>query len=416
MDIIKDKGTRKLSLFKKAALAVLAVVAFSGYQLMQPSSNQKVAQSQVLFGTVQQGNLQVQVDGYGILRSDKQKLLTSLTVATVDEIVLKPGALVEPDSIILKLSNPELLQTVRQAEQILSQQIANLQQLRLNNQRDILAEESRLAELNADYEVAVFRLEGEEQLVAEGIVSKLDYTTSRLQKEQLAKRVEILKEQRQQLLKVHEESVKIQQEQINQAQNDLELAKNRVERLTARASMAGVLQELPVELGQSVAAGQALALIGSTDDLVALIRVPQTRAENVKLGQTAIVDTRRDKISGTVARIDPAVTDGTVLVEIQLTEELPASARPELTVNGTILTETLNDVLYIERPVAATENSRMSLFKLMPGGDTANATALTFGVENGRYIQIAAGAKEGDTFILSDTSRYDPQTELTIVD
>jgi HlyD family secretion protein len=413
MDIALERKAARFPVKRQLLAAGIALLLFSGYQFLKPSSEQRVARNSLLFGTVRRGDMSVEVEGYGVLRSDKQKLLTALTSATVEEIVLKPGATVTADSVILRLGNPELLQEVERAEQNLIQQKANLRQLMLNNSRSVMTEDSTRARLTASYESTKFRRQGEEKLVEQGIVSRLDYNTTRLQEAQLAERIRILNEQRAQLLLMQQESVKIQQEQINQAMSMHATAKNRVERLVVKAGLDGILQNLPVELGQSVPAGQALALVGSTQDLVALVRVPQTRAERVKVGQAAIIDTRTEQVPGKVTRIDPAVTEGTVTVEIAFAGAPPVGARPELSVNSRIVTETLRDVLYVERPVNVAENSKARVFKVSDGSGNAAAAELTFGVENDRYIQVAAGAAVGEKLILSDMKGYEAR-ELSI--
>ena len=414
MDIAKKPQKSKLSLTHKLIIGAVALMAFSGYQLLQPSSGQKIDRQELLIGTVQQGEMKIQVDGYGLLRSDKQKLLTSLTSATVEEVVLKPGAMVTPDSVILRLSNPELLLEIERAKQSLSQEKANLRQLKLTNQRNIMGEEAVLAELKADHKATRMRRLAEEKLVKEGIISTITYNTTKVTEELLAERIEIQEKRNKQLVLMQEETIKIQEDQIKQEEALFEAISNRVDRLTVKAGLHGVLQSNRVELGQSVIAGQALSLVGSTEDLMALIRVPQTQAQQIRVGQSAIVDTRRDKIDGEVVRINPAVEEGTVTIEVAFKEALPDSARPELNVDGTIFIETLKNVKFIERPVNVSQNNRRALYKLSSDEDTATSADLVFGAESGRYIQIVSGADKNEKIILSDMTRYDLKDTITI--
>ena len=414
MDIAKKPQKSKLSLKNKLIIGAVALLAFSGYQLMQPSSGQKIDRKELLIGTVQQGEFKIQVDGFGLLRSDKQKLLTSLTNATVEEVVLKPGAMVTPDSVILRLSNPELMLEIERAKQSLSQEKANLRQLKLTNQRNIMGEEAVLAELKADHKATRMRRLAEEKLVKDGIISTITYNTTKVNEELLAERIEIQEKRNKQLVLMQEETIKIQEEQINQEEALFEAISNRVDRLTVKAGLHGVLQSNRVELGQSVVAGQALSLVGSTEDLMALIRVPQTQAQKIRIGQQAVVDTRRDKIDGEVVRINPAVEEGTVTIEVAFKEALPDSARPELNVDGTIFIETLKNVKFIERPVNVSQNNRKTLYKLASDGDTATTTDMVFGAESGRYIQIKSGADKDEKIILSDMTRLDLKDTITI--
>jgi HlyD family secretion protein len=384
-------------------LALCLIAALTWYVSTQTGGT-SVKRNDMLFGTVKQGDLQVEIEGYGALRSDKQLLITSLTRATVQEIVLKPGALVTKDSVIVQLDNPELQQEVNTAVQELSQRQANLRQLKLNQKRELLNESASFAEMEARYETAKVKLEAQSGLVKSGIVSALSYKESLVEEAQLKKRLKIHNQRTVALKLVNQEAINIQHEQIKQQQGQVDIANNRLSRLSVKAGFDGVLQRLSVELGQSLAAGQEIALIGSVQDLIALVRVPQSKAQQILIGQKAIVDTRRDKIAGTVSRIDPVVVENTVEVEITFSNKLPASARPQLSVDAVIITDTLSNITYIERPVNGKANSNTRLFRVDESNNAATSTQVTFGKEAGRYIEIIEGAKVNDTFIVSDLS------------
>jgi len=407
---VKQRKVNSKPIIGGLAICLLAVVT---WYVSANAGGKSVKRNNMLFGTVKQGDLQVEIEGYGALRSDKQVLITSLTRATVQEIVLKPGALVTADSIIVQLANPELQQQVDNEIQELSQRNANLRQLKLNQQREILNESASYAEMEASYETAKVRLEAQTGLVKSGIVSALDYKESFVHEAQLKKRLHIHKQRTAALKLVNQEAINIQLEQIKQQQGQLDIAQNRLNRLTVKAGFDGVLQRLSIELGQSLAAGQEVALIGSVQELIALVKVPQSKAQQIFIGQQAIVDTRRDKIVGIVSRIDPVVVDNTVEIEIALPAQLPASARPQLSVDATIITDTLTNITYMERPVNARENSSTSLFLLDDSNDYAMRTPIKFGKEAGRYIEIIEGGKVNDTFIVSDLSLI-KNIELTI--
>jgi HlyD family secretion protein len=414
MDIKKSKTKpRKLkSMLVIATLAVCVLAALIWY-VSANAGVTSVKRNAMLFGTVKQGDLQVEIEGYGALRSDKQLLITVLTRATVKEVVLKPGALVTPDSIIVQLANPELQQQVDSAGQELSQRKANLRQLKLNHQREILNESANFAEMEARYETAKAKLEALSGLIKLGIVSALDYKESLVQEVQLKKRLKIYKQRTEALKLVNQEAINIQLEQIKQQEGQMNIAQNRLDRLTVKAGFSGVLQRLSVELGQSLAAGQEIALIGSVQDLIALVRVPQSKAQQIFIGQKAVVDTRRDKIIGTVARIDPVVVDNTVEVEIALPDQLPSSARPQMSVDAVIITDTLTNITYMERPVNGKANSNARLFRLDDSNNYAMRAEVKFGKEAGRYIEIIDGGQVNDTFIVSDLSLL-KNSELTI--
>jgi multidrug efflux pump subunit AcrA (membrane-fusion protein) len=405
MDVKKSK-TKQSKLKKMPVIGVLSVcflVFFTWYISINAGAT-TVKRNDMLLGTVKKGNLEVKIEGYGALRSDKQLLITSLTSATVQEIVLKPGALVTAGSIIIQLDNPELQQQLNSATLELSQRKGNLRQLKLNQKRELLNESASFAEMEARYETAKVKLEAQEGLIKSGIVSALDYKESLVEEAQLKKRLKIHQQRTEALKLVNQEAINIQLEQIEQQQGQLDIAQNRLDRLTVKAGFDGVLQRLSVELGQSLAAGQEIALIGSVQDLIALVRVPQSKAQQILIGQKAIVDTRRDKIIGTVSRIDPVVVENTVEVEIALPNKLPASARPQLSVDAVIITDTLANITYMERPVNGKANSKTSLFRLDGSHDSATRVDVKFGKEAGRFIEITEGGNVNDTFIVSDLS------------
>lgn len=362
-----------------------------------------VERKDLLIETVQQGELEVVIEGYGSLISNRQQLLTTLSAATVKEIILKPGAQVKANSVIVHLENPELDQQVENAAQELIQAQANLRQLKLNNQRETLTESANLAEITARFETAELKRIAEEKLVAQGIVSQLTFQQTVLDEKQYKQRIAILKQRIEQLALVHEESVNIQLERVKQQQGRLNIAQSRLDKLTIKAGFDGVLQRLSVELGQSLSPGQEVALIGSVTDLIALIRVPQSQAQLVSIGKAAIIDTRRDKIEGHVSRIDPIVDNNTVEIEIALPASLPASARPQLSVDGVIIADTLKNVTYIKRPAGAAAESVVTLYR-MENQQNASLQELRFGVQAGQYMQIISGAIAGERFIISDLS------------
>ena len=241
-------------------------------------------------------------------------------------------------------------------------------------------------------------------------MSQLTFQQSTLDERQLKQRIAILKLRIDQLKLVHEESVNIQFERVKQQQGRLNIAGSRLDKLTVRAGFDGVLQRLSVELGQSLAAGQEVALIGSVTDLIALIRVPQSQAQLITVGKVAIIDTRRDKIQGVVSRIDPVVDNNTVEIEIALPAALPASARPQLSVDGVIIADTLKNVNYIKRPAGAKSNTSAALYRLNTQ-ENATSQDLRFGAQAGQFMQILTGASVGEKFIISDLSNLQTSSQ-----
>jgi len=416
MDIIKPKKRPLLKHPLIIGVTALSFVAIASTLLLSSESAYRVERERLMLGTVQRGDLQVVVDGYGMLRSDKQTLITALTAANVEKILLRPGAEVHSDSIIMHLSNPELVRDLDTAATSLEQEKANLRRLILNNERDLLAEEAILAELNSNYQVIKLRREAEDALVTSGVVSQLTYQTTVLRQEQMKKRVDLQKQRINHLRKVAVESELIQKEQINLAQTQLQSIQRRADRLVVRAGLDGILQRLPVELGQGVAPGQELALIGSETDLLALVQVPQSKAEQLEVGQPAEIDTRREKVAGVVTRITPEVRDGNIEVEIAFNAGAPESARPQLNVDARIFTATMEDTLFVERPINVQRHSETALFLVNESGEEAALQSIQFGEESGRYIQITQGVNEADRIVLSDMVHFNEAQQIRIID
>ncbi len=417
MDVVKTK-LKHNRFFKKpykVVFLIVSLIILALFLFKQTIVSISVDRTQVLIEKVQQGDLAVSIAGYGNLRSDKLQLITSLTKATVKEILLKPGAIVTADSVIVRLENPELQQLVENSQQELAQKKANLRQLKLNNQREKLHENANLAEISALYETAILKRKAQEKLAKSGIVTQLTLQQTLLNETQLAKRIAILKQRTEQLTLVHQEAVNIQNERIKQQLGQLNITMARANALVVKAGFNGVLQRLTVELGQSLAAGQEIALIGSVTDLIAMIRVPQSQAQQITVGQTVIIDTRRDKITGKVARIDPIVENNTVNIEVSLPKILPASARPQLNVDGVVIAKTLENVTYIKRPANVKTHAEISLYKLNENLHKAELWPVKFGYQAGQFIEIVSGAKRDEQFIISDLSNLKHSTsELAI--
>ena len=406
MDIVKPKTkqyfTTKIKILFTVLILIVLLVSFAKNSL----GSVNLAKKDLLIGQVKQGNLAITVDGYGKLVSEKLQLITSLTQATVDEIVLKPGAIVTKDSIIVNLANPELQLNVENAQQQLEQLKANLRQLLVNQKRELLTEQAIIAELNFRYEAAKLKRSAEQTLVEDGIVSNLTFKQSQLNENQLAKRIEILTERLEQLSIVHKEAGNIQKQRIKQFLGKLANAQNRLDKLQVRAGFDGVLQRLAINLGQSVAPGQEIALIGSIKELMAEIKVPQNQASQIKIGQKVNIDTRQTTIIGTVSRIDPIVEQNSVRIDVALPDTLPKNAKPQQNIDAEIVVKIMNNINYIERPANLKSQSSTSLYKLDSEENVATLSALQFGEKTGRFIEILSEVDEGSRYIISDLSNY----------
>ncbi|KID58910.1 RND transporter [Pseudoalteromonas luteoviolacea] len=415
MDVAKSKTvTPKHSLKRKiTAMVVCASVLGAVFHFTSSSSSTSLKQNSLIVATVQRGDLAIQVDGYGVLRSNQQKLLTAQSSATVSEILLRPGAVVTPDSVILRMQDPDLKQSIETARMALEEQAANLRRQKLANQRERLSEKATQAQLESEYQSLVLRRQAQQVLRDQGVIPAIDVQTAELEEQQLGARAELQRQRITQLAQLHQEDIEISQQQVNQARSNLARLEQRAQQLEVTAGISGTIQRLAVELGQSVSAGQELAQVGSNDDLQALIRVPQSKAEQIKVGQSATIDTRRERAPATVTRITPQVQDGTIEVELSFTEGVPESARPELSVEAEILTSQLSNTLYVERPANKQAHSATELFII--DGDQAVATPVRFGEDAGRHLQILQGAQENQRVILSDMTQHSEHKAITLL-
>lgn len=406
MDVVKQKQASDNSV-KRIAIAFIILLALLLVYLVKQSVNQvTLNKKDLVIAQVNQGDLRVSVDGYGKLVSHKQELITALTRATVKEIVLKPGAVVTQGSLIVKLENPELVYQLSSAQQQLNSLQANSRQLALNQQREVISENARIAEYAAMLEAASLKREAEEKLFKQGIVSGLKFRESQLNEKQLKTRISLAKQSLSHLQKVHQEALLIEKERINQQLNTVKNAQDRLNALDVIAKFDGILQRLPVNLGQSINPGQEIALIGSTSDLIAEIQVPQSQANAIQIGQEVEVNTRQSIVLGKVSRIDPIVRDNAVMIDVTFTQTLDSHMRPEQNVDAEIITDVLTNVAYIERPANIQAKNQQAMYRLDQDQNKATRVDITFGQKTSRYVAITHGAAPGESFILTDLTNY----------
>jgi hypothetical protein len=366
--------------------------------------------------TVMQGDFSVKVDGYGRLKAKKQRLLTSQSQAIVESILLYPGAKVSKDTIILTLSDPLLEQEVVNARLELARQKAQAKEQVISHQSQLLEREAQIAILSSDLDIANLREEAEQKLIDKGIVSALDYKRTQLDVRQLNQRVVIEKQRRDQLKAMQKERVSILQDLVTQYELNYQTIKQRFDRLTVRAGLDGVLQTLPVEIGQSVVAGTQLAMVGSDKQLVAQLKVQHSQANQIAIGMPARVNTFGETVEAKVIRIDPIVTEGRVMVELDLTGTLPSNARPDLTVEGHVLIKEIANALYVEQPSNTNSFTNKNIFKISKNQTSAKLTSLEFGTISGTYIQVVSGAQRDDKLIVSDMTQWDQQSNIQLQD
>jgi HlyD family secretion protein len=381
-------------------------LATLGLSHLQPAAP-TVERATVWIDTVKRGPMLRQVRGVGTLVPEEIRWIPAETEGRVEKILTHPGTAVQPNSVILELSNPELTLAAMSAESEARAARAGLTQLRVALASQRLDQQAVAARVQAENAQAQLKAETAESLAAAGLIADLDLKLARVTAAEVANRHGIEQER----LAISGESVDAQLAakhiEVEQKEALARLKRSQLEALHVRAGMAGVLQQVPVEVGQRVAPGTNLARVAQPARLKAVVKVPETLAKDVQLGQRASIDTRNGIIAGHVTRIDPAVSEGTVAVDVALGGSLPSGARPDLTIDGTIELERLADVLSVGRPAQGQGETKVGLFRLEPDGRHAQRVTVRLGRASVSSIEIVEGLQAGDRVILSDTSGWD---------
>jgi HlyD family secretion protein len=409
MDVPRSPAFKRKKLIRRIVIGVviaLAVPAITwGVLRLQPAAFAVDANS-VVIETVKHGPMVRQVRGLGTLVPLEVLFIPALNAGRVERIFIRPGTPVKADTVILQLSNPELLNEAVTAEFNLKAAEAGYTDLRVQLQSQGFDKQAAAAQVNSDFRQAKLKADRDKKLSDAGLIPDVDLKLSTTQAEELAERDAI----EQKRLKIIDESVQAQLDakkvNINQLRALFELKKHEVDQLNVRAGVAGVLVDLPVEVGQQIAAGAVLAKVTQPNRLKAQLKITETEAKDIITGQQASIDTHNGVIAGKVIRIDPAAVNGTVTVDVGLTEELPPGARPDLSVDGTVELERLNDVVYVGRPTNGQPNSTSTLFKVTPDGKYASRVTVKFGKASVSTIEVVDGLKIGDRVIISDQTTW----------
>ncbi len=391
------------------AMGIVGLGALTvGVSRLKPAAPE-VERSTVWTDTVKRGSMLRQVRGLGSLIPSQEftRQIPAETEATVVRIRMLPGSQVKAETILLEMSNPQVEQAALDAKLQLKAAEAEYQSLRVTLHSNLMNQKAGAATVTADYSQAKLQADTDKALYDLGVISGLAYKNSKSKSDELTTRNNIEGERLDINLKAIESQLAGQQARVDQVRALAELKQKQLEALKVRAGIEGVLVDLPLQVGQHVLPGTMLAKVVQPDHLIAALKIAETQARDVQIGQPALVDTHNGTASGSVMRVDPAVQNGTVTVDVKLTGELPKGARPDLSVDGTIDLEQLENVLYVGRPAFGQENSTISLFKLDPGGKRAVRVPVKVGRASVNSIQIMEGLHEGDTVILSDMSRND---------
>jgi HlyD family secretion protein len=410
----KQQKRRKQVIFGVIAIIFVAAVSV-GVSRLKPAAP-TVERGTVWTDTVKRGSMLRQVRGLGTLIPSQEDVrqIPAETEATVVRIRTLPGTQVKADTILLEMSNPQVEQAALDAQLQLKAAQAELSSLRVKLNSDLMTQKAGAATVSSDYNQAQRQSETDKELYRLGVISGLTYKASSGKADELKTRHDLEKER----LTINQESIQsqvaVQQAKVDQMRALAELKQKQLDALKVRAGINGVLVDLPLQVGQHLLPGAMLAKVVQPDHLMAELKVPETQARDVQIGEPASIDTHNGVVAGTVTRVDPAVQNGTVTVDVKLTGELPKGARPDLSVDGTIDLEKLDSVLYVGRPASGQENSTISLFKLDTDGKTAVRTPVKVGRASVNSIQVIEGLKEGDTVVLSDMSRWDSTDRIRL--
>jgi multidrug efflux pump subunit AcrA (membrane-fusion protein) len=415
MDIIRKDLARKRRI-RQAVWLVLSLVCLAaityGLSRLEPAAPQ--VESGVFIDKVTRGPMPRLVRGLGTLVPEQILLIPARDEGRVERRNLLPGVFVEPSTVLVELSNPQLEQETFDAVSALRAAEADLANLKVKLETDRLNQEALAADIESQYQQAQAQYEADRQLFEAGLTDQITLTKSKVAAEQLAIRARLEKERLEIQKEAAQAQLAAQQARNEQARGLVELRQAKLERLKVRAGIRGVLQQVEAEVGQLVTPGTVLARVSDPQRLKAALKIPETQAKDILLGQKAEIDTRNGIIPGTVMRIDPGVTEGTVVVDVQLDGELPRGARPDLSVDGTIELERIDDAVQVGRPVYAQPDQTISLFKIEPDGIHAVRAAVKIGKVSVNRIQIEEGLQVGDEVILSDMSAWDEYDRVRV--
>jgi HlyD family secretion protein len=416
MDIARPERAREIRLRRTlswAAAAIVIALVTLGLSRLKPAAPQ-VDKANVWIGQVERGPLVREVRGSGTLVPVDVNWIAAATDARVARIITLAGSAVEPDTEIMELANPEQLQHEADAKFQLVEAEADYTSLKSHLESDRLNEEAATAQLKAEYDQAKLRADADDDMAKRGILPELSRRVSRNSADGLATRYKLAQQRLAMNRGAIDAQLAAQRAKVDQYRAQYQLQQGQVSLLQVRAGIAGVLQQVNAEVGQRVNAGTILAKVVQPSHLKAAVKIAETQAKDIQLGQRAAIDTRNGVVAGHVIRIDPAAENGTVTVDIGFDGPLPKGARPDLTVDGTIELERLANVLYVQRPVHAEEQQSGTVFRLDPNGTTAQRVKVQFGNSSVTAIQILSGLKEGDRIILSDVSQWDKYDRIRL--
>ena len=413
MDVRRQpKGNRKRNIYIGIGVVAVLVSAFL-YSLLEPAAP-TVDRNIIVQGTVERGEMVREVRGQGTLVPEHVQFVAAVTAGRVESVHFEPGQTVSASDVLVVLSNPDVELQVLEAEQQWTAARATLVTLRQTLGTGVLSQEAAVADARAASLEARREADAFDEMVDNEWVSENEHRNAQDRADALEERLRTEQARLDLLNSTIDERLAVQRDQVARLANIHRYYEERAASMRVVAGADGVLQDFDLDIGQWVQSGTTLARVAQADRLKAELRIPQTQARDVQVGQAAFIDTRRDTIPGRVRRVDPNVQGGSVLVEVSREGAMPAGARPDLNVEGLIELERLSDVLYAGRPTYGQSQSTVGLFRLIDNGSAAERVPVQLGRSSVNQIEILSGLQEGDVIILSDMSRYDDVDRVRI--
>ena len=396
-------------MFSLTALAV-------NYLLFIGEADFAVDSDTLVYDQVKRGEFSVSVRGTGLLTPDNIEWLSANVEARVERVVVKAGKLVKKGDLIVELSNPKLEQLLEETQWELEARLAEAKADVVEKKSALLDQKARMLDAKLNYESSQLKQEAHNELFqkSNGAISKIDYEQTLLSTIQLKQRWQI----QQEIFTTMNENVQVQKEarmaRLNKMRKELERAQQQVKHLKVYATIDSVVQAIAVEPGQRISMGGNIARLAQQDSLIAELQVPELQIRNVAIGQHVVIDTRNNKVAGIVTRVDPAVVNGNVQVDVQFIDKLPVDARPDLAVEGEITITEVDDTLFVSRPLFAQSQSYSSLYKLSDDGQFAERINVKLGQGSVNQIEVLEGLHLGERIIISDSSSWDTYQKIRI--
>jgi HlyD family secretion protein len=418
MDIVKNKSkvpfykNRKLLAFGTVVLFIVVLMATKMFKLTAHS----VDSNNFVTAKVQRGDLKVKVSAPGVLAPRDVRWVSSAVVGKVEQIFVKPGASVGKGQLIAELYNPELEQQTQELKWELEAMEAENRALKERQNTRLLDMRAQVLDNQMTYDKEKIRLQAEAELIKSGnaTVSKLDYESRKMTVNQLEQTLKMDKARSKQLISTLNAEVEAQSARVNRLKNSLQRAEYQLASLNVIAPVDGILQAMPLELGQRVAIGDNIAKFAKKEDLIAELSVAEFKVSEIRVGQRVMIDTRYSQLEGEVVRVDPAVVDGTVQVDVNIVSQLPEEARPDLSIDGEIYISEIKDTLFVRRPAFSQPNQKMSIFRVDSEFAYAQQTEVEFGTSSSMDIEVLYGVAEGDLIIVSEISDFERYNKIII--